>query len=143
MHKLYQFFIAFIYKNFFSIIMVNRLIRDQVLVLQKRLKSATRWQVCSGADMKGTRCCISAQSFNKTENVCKSSFMSNVRISLAESSNFWSTFFYDNISTKHEDRKNWIKNIWKYKWLNLHCRHSLTMKAEEDINIWRCIYSSL
>ena len=42
MHKLYQFFIAFIYKNFFSIIMVNRLIRDQVLVLQKRLKSATR-----------------------------------------------------------------------------------------------------
>ena len=43
--------------------------------------------------------------------------------------------FAQNMQTK--------KNYKKYKGLNLHYKHSLIMKAAQEINNWRCIYSSL
>ena len=40
------------------------------------------------------------------------------------------SFFYDNVK-RHKKKKG----------LNLNSRHLIVMKAEQDINIWRCIYS--
>ena len=44
--------------------------------------------------------------------------------------------FTQNVKTEKNEMK-------KYKGLKLHFNHSLIMKAVQDINIWRCIYSSL
>ena len=44
--------------------------------------------------------------------------------------------FTQNMQTK----KNYIK---KYKGLNLHYKHLLIIKAAQEINNFRCIYSSL
>ena len=49
-------------------------------------------------------------------------------------------FYYDNICTKREGKNKQMK---KYKGLKLHLKHSFVMKAVQDINISRCIYSSL
>ena len=58
---------------------------------------------------------------------------------------FWSYFlFFHNINcTRHERQEKAKKGIKKYKWLNLHSRHTFLMKATEYISIRRYIDSLL
>ena len=58
---------------------------------------------------------------------------------------FWSYFlFFHNINcTRHERQEKAKKGIKKYKWLNLHSRHTFLMKAAEYISIRRYIDSLL